>query len=296
MKKTYSGIFTLIFFTLLTSAIVPVAAIDNKVSQVTEDFSVSPTPKGAVKAASTSPSALPTVSTKTTIYKGDVSATPSAIGKFLVKTDEGDKNVDTDKKTKVYSFDTGKRVATTVSKLKVSDKVVIVGNMTSDNKSLLASYVLVFNKKVAEPTKNAMYGTVSSREASGSAFTLVVKSPSKDETTSFLINSSTSVKVKDLENPKLSDIKIGDRVTLIYTIDGGVNTVTKIFAIPGRASGLLREIRESSGSASTSPVASPSPSVKGAATTKTSSPSATAKSTVKPSATVKTSATPKATQ
>lgn len=292
MKKTYTGLFTLIFFTLLTSAIVPVAAIDTKTNQVTEDFSESPTPKAAVKSASTSPSAVPTVSTKTTVYKGEVSATPSAIGKFLVKTDDGDKNVDTDKKTKVFSFDTGKRVASTVSKLKVTDKVVVVGNLTSDNKSLLATYVLVFNKKAPEQTRNSMYGTVSSREASGSAFTLVVKSPNKDESTNFLLNSSSNLKVKDLENPKLSDIKIGDRVTLIYTIDNGVNTITRIFAIPGRAAGLLREIRESSGSASASPSASPAASVKGAATTKTSSPSATAK----PAATVKSSATPKTTQ
>jgi hypothetical protein len=283
MRKTYTGIFTIIFFTLLTSTIIPVAAIDNKAKQVTEDFSESPTPKGTVKSASTAPEAI---TNKILIYKGEVSATPSAIGKFLVKTDSADKNIDTDKNTKVYNYDSGKRAVSAVNKLKVTDKVVVIGNNTADNKSLLANYVMVFNKQPTEKLKSAMYGIVSSREATGSSFTLEVKNPLKDESTHFILNQSTSVSVKDLEYPKLSDIKIGDRVTLVYTTENELNTATRIFAIPGRASGLLREIRESSNAAVAT--ASASPSVKSATTTKPSAtPSHSAKMSSKPAVTVK---------
>jgi hypothetical protein len=295
IKKTYSALFTIIFFVLITSAIVPVGAVQ-------EDFSDSPSPKATAKttaspkvaAASTSasPSATPkssispspsskanqdTPTEKMSVLKGEVSATPSAIGKFLINVDGSDKNVDTDKKTKVYSFDSGKKTAITVSKLKIKDKVVVIGQTTADTKSFLARYILVMNNPVASLKRNSMYGIVATREASGAAFIIDVKSPNKDDEKKFTLNSSTVVIVKDIENPKLSDIKIGDRVTLTYYKDGTTNFATRILSNPGRAAGLLKDIRDASTSAS--PKASTS-----------ALPTATAKSSASPTA--KVSATP----
>ncbi len=297
IKKSYSGIFTIIFFVLIVSSIVPVAALENK-TLPEEDFS-SPTAKGAVKAATTAPQASTgavAASSKIVVYKGEVSATPSAIGKFLVKTNEGDKNVDTDKKTKVFAYDATRKTVTTVARLKVTDKVIVVGQVTTDGKSLLAQHILVITKKTVDQEKSALYGTVSNREASGSAFTISVKSPSQNDEEELTLNANTAVTVKDVEAPKLSDIKIGDRVTLTYYTQNNVNYATRVLAIPGRAAGLLREIRESSSSASTNPIASPTAAVKSAATTKpaaSATPSASSKATTKPSATAKPSVTPK---
>lgn len=308
-KKTYPLLFTGIFFLTLVSGITQVGAIESKAMPIDEDFST-PTPKGAVKAATATPSAKAVASasasssaaskstitlSKATIYKGEVSATPSAVGKLLVKTDSGDKNIDTDKVTKIYTYDSGRRVAMTLTKVRVPDKVVVIGETNETSKALLARYVMVMNKQADDMSRGSMYGVVSSREASGAAFTLQVKSPNKDETMNFVLNASSIITVKDVTAPKLSDIKIGDRVTLTYVTTKDLSTITRIHSIPGRAAGLLRDIRESTGSASAAPsasasattkaTASPRSNVQGASTAATGKPTATAKTTVKPVAT-----------
>ncbi len=270
MKKYYSIGLTILFFTLITSIISPSVAIEGNaqgkpIKEVEEDFSTptqkptsTPVAKGLTRQSASS-SAEPTEKPKTVasqkmvVYKGEVSATPSAVGKFLVTTAEGQKNVDTDKSTRVYIFDKGQKTIASVSKIKMGDKSVSIGQVTEDGKALLAKYVLIMRNTPTEKTKNAKYGIVSSREASSSSsFVLQIKSPSKDEKTeNYLINAETTVKVKDVENPQLSDIKIGDRVTFTFYVDEKTNQniITRIFSIPGRAAGLLKDIRDASAAA-----------------------------------------------
>jgi hypothetical protein len=298
MKKYYSLLSTIIVFTILTSTITPVIGQETSTPKPTPTGKATATPASAKTATSSAAPKTESSTTKTTVYKGEVSATPSAIGKFLVKVADQEKNVDTTKTTKVLSFEKVKTVIT-VPKLKVGDSVAVIGQLSDDSKTLIAKYILVLSKNAPENNKKSLYGTVSSKESTDTnTFILQIKSPSKDEKEDkYILNAETSIKVKDLEAPKQNDIKIGDRVTLTYTEDTetGTKTVTRIFAIPGRAAGLLRDIRESSTSAkpaskapSASPAATESSAVKSAATTKSS---ASPKATVTPKAT----ATPKTT-
>ncbi len=265
MKKYYSIGLTILFFSIVTSVISPTVAIQGNAASPSpsalpeEDFS-SDTPKptntpvarGLTRNASASASPQAQTSGKTIVYKGEVTATPSAVGKFIVSTADGQKNVDTDKSTKVWIFDKGQKTVSTVSKIKMGDSVAAIGQMTSDNKALLARFVLVMRNQPQEKPRSAMYGVVSNREASGSAaFVLEIKSPNKDDKNNYLVNAETTVKVKDNEAPKLSDIKIGDRVTFTYYKDDKTNenVITRIFVIPGRAAGLLKDIRDASAAA-----------------------------------------------
>jgi hypothetical protein len=293
MKRYYSIIFTIFAFSLLTQSVVPVVALEELPD---ENFEESPSPKASVKATTTPKpvatsavkaatatstpkgSAAAVVSNaKLTVLRGTLSATPSAVGKLLVKNSDGDdNNVDTDKNTKIFSIsETGVKSKTTLSKFKLNDKVIAVGNKNSDGKSLLATY-LIQNNQVEDIPRTGVYGVISTREASGAAaFKLEVKSPNKDEKQNFIVNADTVVRVKDIDSPKLSDIKIGDRVTLLAYKDEktDVNFVTRIFVLPGRAAGLLRDIREASASASPATTPKSSAAASGSATVKaTSSP------------------------
>lgn len=300
MKNKYVQIaITVTIFTTIMSIISPVVSIQSNAAtkDVEEDFSTSATPKGKVLAATSSAAATAKASTKAsdtatpkpvkqssknTVYKGEISATPSAVGKFNVTTSDGEKTIDTEKTTKVFILDKNQKTPSTVAKLKVGDKVIVIGNMSDDDKTLVAKFVMVIKTTTSETPHAAMYGVVTSREASGSAFILHIKGPTDDKDKPFTLNNDSVIKVKDLDAPKLSDVKIGDRVTLTYATDTlGINHITRIYVIPGRASGLLRDIRESSAAADkaekdekqlnakVSPSASPS---------KTTTPSATASS------------------
>jgi hypothetical protein len=266
MKKYYSIGLTILFFTILTSVISPTVAIEGnaQVKEVEEDFSTSPTPKVAATPAvkgltkqspqtSSTPAARNTANQKMIVYKGEVSATPSAVGKFLITTADGQKNIDTDKSTKVFIFDKGTKIVSLVSKIKIGDNAIAIGSIVEDGKALLAKYVVINKNPPLDNPRNAKYGLVSSREASGTAaFVLQIKSPSKDEkVASYTVNAETVVKVKDNDSSKLSDIKIGDRVTFTFYVDEKTkqNIITRIFVIPGRAAGLLKDIRDASAAA-----------------------------------------------
>lgn len=268
MKKYYSIGLTVLFFTIVTSVISPTVAIEGNAQStkdVVEDFSTatpkitaSPVARGLTTrnaSASGAPQENNSGSSnqKMIVYKGEVTATPSAVGKFLITTADGQKNVDTDKATKVFLFDKGVKSVISISKVKIGDSAVAIGQMTEEGKALLAKFVLVTRNAPAEKARNAKYGIVSSREASGSAaFVLSIKSPGKDDkVTDYTVNADTVVKVKDLDAPKLSDIKIGDRVTFTFYVDdkSGKNIITRIFVIPGRAAGLLKDIRDASAAA-----------------------------------------------
>ncbi|MDQ3098471.1 MAG: hypothetical protein M3Q44_01885 [bacterium] len=253
MKKYYSIALTILFFSIVTSVISPTVTIEGnaQVKEIEEDFSTSPTPKSS--GSSASPQARSTSNQKTIVYKGEISATPSSVGKFLVSTADGQKNVDTDKSTKVYIFDKGIKTASTVARIRMGDNSATIGQLTEDGKALLAKYILITRNPLTDKPRSAKYGLVSSREASGTAaFILQIKSPSKDEkVANYTVNAETVVKVKDIDTSKLSDIKIGDRVTFTYYVDEktGQNIITRIFVIPGRASGLLKDLRDASAAA-----------------------------------------------
>lgn len=261
MKKYYSIGLTIVFFAFLTSLISPNVVVNTQAqtNEIEEDFSTpvpnaSQTPKSSSTAAakaSTNPTTNPeTQSKKMIAYKGDISATPSAIGKLLILTPDGQKNIDTDKLTKVFVYDKGIKTISTVAKIKMGDQSSIIGAPTTDGKSLLAKYILINRNPIQEPPKSSKYGLVASREASGTAaFVLQIKSPNKDEeTTNYIVNNETTVTVKDNDSSKLSDIKIGDRVTFTFYKDEKTNNnlITRVFVIPGRAAGLLKDIREAS--------------------------------------------------
>lgn len=260
MKKYFSICLTILFFTLITSIISPTIAVNGNAATTLpeEDFSATPTAKAKSTPASLSSSPKATGSAqaanvKTTVYKGEISATPSAVGKLLISTNTGEKNVDTDKATRVFIFDKNLKTASTVQRIKKGDNAVAIGALTADKKSLLAKYIFILKDTATQNSRKSQYGVITSREASGTAaFVLQIKNPGKDEKNeSYTVNAETTVRVKDIETPKLSDIKIGDRVTFTYYIDEktNANIITRIFVIPGRAAGLLKEIRDASAAA-----------------------------------------------
>lgn len=305
MKKNYPIAITVIIFTILMSTISPVVGQESKIATILP----SATPKATASAKPTvtpqstkiaSSSAIPKSqisNDKLKVYKGEISATPSAIGKFLVKVAGEDKNVDTNKTTKVFIFDKIKTIST-VAKLKLGDQVVVIGEISDDTKTMTAKYVLVIRNELDASSRKSLYGTVSNRESTDTeTFILTIKSPIKDQKEDkYVLNKDTVIKVKDIDSPKLNDIKIGDRVTLVYAEDSetGTKTVTRIYAIPGRAAGLLRDIRESSLSADKKETTTPTSSPILGASTK-SSPTAKPTATTKPTATVKPTVSAKAT-
>ncbi|MDQ3239012.1 MAG: hypothetical protein M3P33_00670 [bacterium] len=278
MKNNLSIIFTLLTFVLITQAITPVFGVtgpDEDFSTSTPIASTKPiaTATGQVKSATAPPIASPSAVIKQPInslskngklitISGTLSATPSAIGKFLIKREDVGQSIDTDKNTKIISISsTNQKTKILLSKIKINSPIIVVGEKSLTGNIFLASYVISPTQTIVKP-KVPSYGVVSNREASGAAtFILEIKSPNSEEKTKFVINSETTVKVKELVAPKLSDIKIGDRVTLLSYFDEklGVNFVTHIFAIPGRASGLLRDMREASPTATATSTIKPAP-------------------------------------
>ncbi len=120
------------------------------------------------------------------------------------------------------------------SDLKVGDFVMAMGQVNGN--ILGAKLIMVTPAKKPETRRHAVHGIVQSIMGQ----TLTLKHPKQDKTYQVLVGTDTKIKIKGLELPTLTDIKVGDRVTATGTIENNVLTARHLFVIPGKAQGLQK--------------------------------------------------------
>ena len=155
------------------------------------------------------------------------------------------KTIFTDNVTKFVQVGQGGKKTIALSDLKVGDKISAVG-IAKDENSGLARFVVKFNRSILR--RHAVFGTVKSISKDALTLTHLIYT---DKIFTVKTTTDTKIKIKDIENASLSDIKVGDRVAASGTIDNkGVITAKRIFVIPGNFAGVKE--KESTSSATTS--------------------------------------------
>ncbi len=101
------------------------------------------------------------------VYKGEIFSTSSAQNTFSLKTEDNQYTIQADKNTKILIFNNkNQKTRSTFSHLKYGDKVYVISS------SVTTPAKFIFNQReqiIGNSSKIALSGTVSNREASGSA-------------------------------------------------------------------------------------------------------------------------------
>lgn len=186
--------------------------------------------------------AIASAKNKTIAFVGRITATSAANLSFTLSTKNGPKTVLTNPQTKFLAGGLKNGTQATFSSLKVGDLVVAIGQLTSQW-SLTAKVVVVNpqgQRQNGQTKRRAVYGVVESKVASGSETLLTLRHPLNVKTFKVLANSSTKITGKDLSNGTIADIKIGNRITAVGTVnENGVITAKRIHIIPGLGRGIF---------------------------------------------------------
>jgi preprotein translocase subunit YajC len=168
---------------------------------------------------------------------------------IVVETQSGtSKMVFTDDLTKFYSLDSSGKTIISLTDLKVSDPVSVVG-IGNDDTSGTAKYIVRQGTPVAQHYATA--GKVKEVSTEGFVITNIVNTT---QNTNIKLNSNTTVKIKGKNTATVTDIKVGDLLVLTGNLgkDGSLEA-TKIFVLPGKATGAKPKESTSSATPSAQP-------------------------------------------
>lgn len=153
---------------------------------------------------------------------------------FQLQTPKLSVTILTDTNTKYFSVGGGPKQAVSFSDLRVNDRVSVVGIGKKDLEGLARLVVRHPKQKLAK--KRAVFGTLTSIDGNNLIITHIRRA---DTTWQIEITSETRIKKIGGSSLTIADLKVGDRLVAVGTVDdAGVITAKFLFISPGKFKGI----------------------------------------------------------